>query len=82
MKTCFICGERAWRLDRASGEPICAKHVMERVRAKSRYKGEGHLYDRTQDGARMMAVAIANWHAGSAYARDRAMAKRLREVLS
>lgn len=76
VKTCFICGKPALRLDEASGEPLCARHSEPRTEARFELRRHRNLVQRAWD----MLSDIRAWHAGSAYAADQAMARRLEGV--
>lgn len=74
MKTCFVGGRTATRVDSASGELMCAFH-FDPTPAQPPRRGIV-VVDEWQ-----RARAVQAWHAGSAYERDQAMAKRLQADL-
>jgi hypothetical protein len=77
MKTCFVCGAWAEYVDYGTDEPLCAAHRRmgsEKIRVIRRRR------QILEDQWRMLA-AIQRWHAGSAYEKDMAMAKRLEGVV-
>ena len=74
MRRCFVCDRPALYTDKATGEPLCTAHYH--PLAKRPTKPAGTLGNEWR-----MLADIRAWHAGSAYAKDRAMAKRLEKVV-
>ncbi len=69
-RMCFICGYPAALTDRQTGEPLCRQH----------YYGPTSRDTKTVGAEWRMVADIRAWHAGSAYPKDLAMAKRLEGV--
>lgn len=76
MKTCFVCGATGHWIDKASGEYLCLSHTMAAMGRLS------HLSPREPAvlGPWQRLRQIQAWHAGSAYEKDQAMARRLEGV--
>lgn len=78
-ETCFLCGAVARWKDVATGEGLCWSHHTQAVRRvrEGRPLASADAIDREW----AMLRAVQAWHAGSAYERDLAMAKRLGGVV-
>lgn len=70
MRHCFICGQEGRLTDLATGEALCTAHYFS---GRSRRA-------KTDSAEWRMLADIRRWHAGSAYEKDVAMAKRLEGV--
>ena len=72
-RTCFVCGHPARWTDANSGEPLCTVHYHPHRKTVVRLP-----ITVRNDWTRL--AHIQAWMSGSAYASDRAMAKRLAKV--
>ena len=68
MKTCFVCAQPAHWAEVWFGRPVC-----------ERCPCDGPKIWTPSEDERLRQ--IVNWHSNSAYARERAMAKRLQGVV-